>query len=242
MAAGIAVLSAALGIWLTGLPQKHKRVVPFSAGLLIGLVVFGILPDLADGRGWLGGAAMIMGGFGILWVVNRYIYPICPSCSHAHDHHACLATLHGFEWPLIIAAALHSLMDGWGIAASQQESNELGLAVFLGVALHKIPEGLAYGAILRAALQSRPKALGLCALAEAPTLAGGMVHALSTMHFYPHWVGVPLALAGGSFLYLGSHAVHTEWKSRGAAPALLPALTGLTSAALLREGLHFALH
>jgi hypothetical protein len=39
-----------------------------------------------------------------------------------------------------------------------------------------------------------------------------------------------LALAGGSFLYLGAHAVHGEWRRRGR-PAFVPALVGVFGAA-----------
>ena len=238
LATGIAVAGAVVGAWLTGVPRRHRSVVPFSAGLLLGIVAFGVWPELARELGWLGGLAMIFAGFALLWIVNRYVYPVCPTCSHAHDHDACSATLHGFALPLIAAAALHSLMDGWGIAASQRDSGELGVAVFLGVALHKVPEGLAYGAILRAAMPSRLGALTWCVLAEAPTMAGGAVHTLIAPHLGLRWVGIPLAVAGGSFLYLGFHAVHNEWKSRGTIPAFGPALTGAAGAAVLHQGLH----
>jgi len=39
-----------------------------------------------------------------------------------------------------------------------------------------------------------------------------------------------LALVGGSFLFLGAHAVHGEWRRRGK-PAFIPALTGAAGAA-----------
>jgi zinc transporter ZupT len=238
LATAIAVLSAALGVWLTGLPQRHRRVVPFSAGLLAGIALFEVGPELAHELGWLGGLVLLFAGFALLWFINRYVYAVCPTCSHTHDHDTCSATLHGFALPLIAVAMLHSAMDGWGIAASRQDSGELGLAVFLGVCLHKIPEGLAYGAILRAALRSRLAAFGWCVIVEAPTMAGGLVESMATPHLGPQLVGVPLAIVGGSFLYLGFHAVHSEWRSRGSLPAFGPALTGAAGAALLHHGLH----
>jgi hypothetical protein len=42
-----------------------------------------------------------------------------------------------------------------------------------------------------------------------------------------------LALAGGSFLYLGGHAVHGELR-RGGSPTLVPALTGVAGSSVLR--------
>jgi zinc transporter ZupT len=237
----IALLSAALGVWLTSAPQGSRGLVPFSAGLLVGIAAFGVWPELAGHFGWTGGLALLVFGFALLWFVNRYVYAVCPSCAHTHDHSACSIPLHGFALPLVAAAALHSLMDGWGIAASHQGSGSLGLSVFLGVALHKIPEGVAYGAILRAALGSRSMAFGWCVIAQAPTLAGGVMESLVAPYGGIHWVGVPIAMAGGSFLYLGFHAVHNEWRRRGMIQAFAPALTGAAGAAALQQGLRVLL-
>jgi hypothetical protein len=43
-----------------------------------------------------------------------------------------------------------------------------------------------------------------------------------------------LALAGGSFLYLGGHAVHGEMRRSGPIPAFFPALTGVAGSSVLR--------
>ena len=90
------------------------------------------------------------------WQQNRYVYPVCPMCAHDHDHSACSTELHGFAGPLIVAAALHSFLDGWSIATVQL-GVPLGLrvAVPLAIALHKLPEGIALGGILRASLRTR---------------------------------------------------------------------------------------
>jgi len=238
LATSVAILSAAVGVWLTGVPRRHRRVVPFSGGLLIGIAFFGVWPELAHQLGWAKGLVPLAAGFALLWFVNRYVYPVCPTCSHAHDHDDCPATLHGFALPLIVAAAIHSLTDGWVLAASRQDSGELGMAVFLGVCLHKIPEGLAYGAILRAALRSRLAAFGWCILTEVPTLSGGWVQSAVAPYLGAEWMAVPMAVVGGSFLYLGFHTIHSEWKSRGTIPTFGPALAGAAGAAVLHHGLH----
>lgn len=232
----MAVLSAGVSVWLSGARFGARGLVPFSAGILVGITGFGVWPELAGSFGWSGGFALLLSGFALLWFVNRYLYPVCPSCAHTHDHNSCSVTLHGFALPLIVAGGLHSFMDGWGIAASQREGN-IGLAVFLGVLLHKIPEGLAYGAMLQASLESRFGALGWCALIQAPTVLGGLVEWLVAPHLGAQWIGYPLAIAGGSFLFLGTHAVHNEWKRRGLMPAFGPALTGAAGAAVLQQGL-----
>jgi zinc and cadmium transporter len=234
----VAVGNAALGVWLTSAHQTARRMVAFGGGLLAGISLFGVLPELAQGFGWVRGAALLALGGGVLWVVDRFIYPVCPTCAHSHNHQSCATALHGFGAPLIAAAALHSLLDGWGILASQHGGyGEAGVAVALAILLHKIPEGLAFGAILRAAFRSRAAAIAWCVVAEGCTLVGGLAEAYAAPRMGADWIRYPLALAGGSFLYLGAHAVHEEWRRRGVTAAAMPALAGATGAAVLQQGL-----
>jgi len=148
---------AALGLWLTGLRQRARVVVPFSAGVLLGVALFGLLPELAVELGWTISLVLFAAGYGLLLVINRFAYPVCPTCAHDHDHNACATELHGFAGPLIAAAAVHSFMDGWSVATVQL-TVPLGLrvAVPLAVALHKLPEGIALGGILRARREGGP--------------------------------------------------------------------------------------
>jgi len=106
----------------------------------------------------------------------------------------------------------------------------------MAVVLHKIPEGIALGAILRAAVASARGALAWCLLAEGVTLAGGAAGLELAPILGQAWLSYPLAIAGGFFFYLGFHAVHGEWKRRGAIPAVMPALTGAAGAAALQQG------
>ncbi len=235
----VAILSAAAGVWVTEIPAISRRILPFSGGLLMGISIFWALPELSDRIGWGAGCGWIAAGFLLLWVIDRYVYPLCPTCSHTHDHEACATRLHGFATPLIVAAALHSVVDGWGAAASRGSGSDgLGLAFLLGIGIHKVPEGLALGVILRAALHSKMGAIGWAALAQGGTLAGGIMEALIAPRTEPSVLWAMLAVASGGFFYLGFHAVHAEWKRRGS-PAFAPALTGAAGAAVIQQGLRF---
>ena len=177
------------------------------------------------------------GGYGLLLLINRYAYSVCPSCSHDHDHNACDTELHGFAGPLIIAAALHSFLDGWSVATVQLAA-PLGLriAVPFAVALHKLPEGIALGGILRASMRNRGAALWLCILAEGATLAGGALGLAVGPHLGTRWITYPLGVTAGWLVYLGYHAIHEEWQRRGAKPVFVSALTGMAGAAALQRG------
>ncbi len=233
----VGLAGAAVGFWLTGMRSRARAVVPFSAGVLLGVVLFGLLPELASELGLAVSLFLAAAGYGALLLLNRYAYPVCPTCAHDHDHNACATELHGFAGPLIAAATLHSFLDGWSVATVQL-AVPLGLrvAVPLAVALHKVPEGIALGGILRAALKSRGGALAWCGLAEGSTLAGGALGLIMAPRLGSVWITYPMGIAGGWLFYLGYHAVHEEWKRRGAAPACVSALTGMAGAAALQRG------
>jgi len=198
----------------------------------VGIALVWVLPELGEHLGWAGGPALLAAGVLALALIDRHLYPLCPACSHTHDHDACREPLHGFAAPLVLAFSLHSFLDGVAVPAAIETAG-LGPAFVAGIAMHKIPEGLALGAILRAALPSRLAALGWAALAQGATLAGGLAEAAVHPHLNPHGTSLLLALAGGSFLYLGLHAVHGEWRRRGG-PAFAPALAGIAGAAVMQ--------
>jgi zinc transporter ZupT len=237
LATAIGILGAALGLWLTGLRRRARAVVPLSAGVLLGVALFGLIPELAGELGWAISLPLFAAGYLLLFLTNRFVYPVCPTCSHDHDHSACSTELHGFAGPLILAMALHSFLDGWSIATVQLAA-PLGLrvAVPVAIALHKLPEGIALGGILRAALRSRGTALAWCVLAEGATLAGGILGLGLAPSLGTHWITYPLGITAGWLVYLGYHAIHEEWKRRGPGPAFVSAVAGMAGAAVIQRG------
>jgi zinc transporter ZupT len=237
LATAVGLAGAALGLWLTGLRRRARAVVPFSAGVLMGVALFGLLPELAVELSWPVSLLLFAAGYGLLLCVNRFVYPVCPTCAHDHDHNACSQELHGFAGPLIAAAAIHSFLDGWSIATVQRVV-PLGLrvAVPLAIALHKAPEGIALGGILRAAVKRRATALGWATLAEGATLAGGALGLALAPRLGTGWITYPLGIAAGWIFYLGYHAVHEEWKRNGAAAAFVSAAAGAAGAAVIQRG------
>jgi zinc transporter ZupT len=235
-------LAAALGVWLSAGGRKAQGVVPrvflpFSAGVLLGVAVFGLLPELADRAGWAVSLVLFALGYGILIAVDRYVYRVCPTCADDHDHHACAQEFHGFAAPLLVAAAIHSFLDGWSLATAQQVATiGLRVAVPVAVMLHKIPEGIALGGMLSAAIGPRPLALGACLLAEGCTILGAGIGLLLAPRLGTGWILYPLGMTAGWIAYLGFHAVHEEWKRVGAAPAFVSALTGVAGAAVIQRG------
>jgi zinc transporter ZupT len=237
LATAVGLAGAMLGIRLTGMRKRARPMVPLAAGMLLGVALFGLLPELAAALGWAASLLLFGAGYGLLAVLGRFGHSVCPACSHDHDHESCSTELHGFAGPLMAAAALHSFLDGWSVATAQWAAPlGLRLAVPLAIALHKAPEGIALGGILRAAVKSRTAALAWATLAEGTTLAGGALGLWLAPHLGTVWITYPLCAAAGWLCYLGYHAVDEEWKRYGARPAFVAAALGMAGAALILRG------
>jgi zinc transporter ZupT len=211
-----AAASAAAGVWLNAARDVARRLVPASGLLLMAVALLLLFPELAHLLGWAGAALFFLAALAIVWAVDKFIYPVCPVCSASHDHEDCPARLHGFAAPLLIAMLIHNGFDGWMLSFGQGEADP-ARALSLSVIAHKIPECFAFGAILEAALKSRRAAFAWAVLTQAGTLVGAGLHRTTAAWLSPIWIGALLALGGAVFLYLGFHAVHSEWKRRAAA-------------------------
>jgi zinc and cadmium transporter len=227
----IALVGAAAGVSLTSIHAFSKKSVPFSGGVLVGIALFWVLPEMSETLGWFRASLWTAAGFALIGLIDRFVYPVCPSCSHTHEHDHCETRLHGFAPPMIIAATLHSLMDGWMVSAAGSTTT-FGAAFLIGMVFHKLPEGIALGAIVRASVRSRTTALLLCLIAEGATLVGGRFESMFASQMDRQVLSALLAIAGGSFLYLGGHAIHGELRKSGT--AFVPALTGVAGSSVLR--------
>ena len=194
LAAVLAVACAIAAILASG-GRRARVLVPLSGGLLAAVALFALIPETAGGIGWPIAILAASAGYCLLEIFDRIGLPVCPSCSHSH----------GFSGPLVLATAIHAFVDGWGMMAIGNSSTQnASHAILAALLLHKIPEGLALGAILRMSAETPGRAAGWALLAELPTLLGGIAGLWAAQ---VTWIDYPLALAGGAYLFLGTHAI-----------------------------------
>jgi zinc transporter ZupT len=233
---GMAVLGVLLGIQLTAVPELSRRLLPFSGGILLGMAAFWIVPEIAVRTGWMAALAGMAVGFGLLWVIDRYIHAICPSCSPEHDHEDCANRLHGFAVPLLIASGVHSFFDGWGLVVAQTHGFEdLRTAFLVGISIHKLPEAMAMGVLMMAAVGKRVNAALGAIAAQSMLLVGGGVAWFVAGHIGLSFSAILLAVAAGIFGYLGYHAIEGEYRRRGMATTVVAAVSGAAGAALVKS-------
>jgi len=228
-AACLLTLLAWGGVWAgLMLGQRRQFSVYLGAaggGLLFGIAVFWILPEIAGQLSWL--TAFFLAAAACFAIALLDWYFEGPGASPRQE----------VVGPLLAAAAVHSFVDGWSLRAVSNQQ-VASVVVPLGLALHKIPEGLALGWITGRSFTSRPKAMMVCAFVESITIAGALlepsVDQSATEKFGPWWMAFVLAIIAGSFGFLGVHALLPARRKTGVLAVFLATSLSVGGVTLFR--------
>jgi ZIP family zinc transporter len=207
--------------------DRLHLVLGFTAGVLLGVVAFDLLPEsfgLSRRLGSDGQAAMIAlaGGFLLFHGLEKFVLVHrVHEADYAHHHHPGVGVLS--------AAALigHSFMDGVSIGLAFQVSQAVGLTVAIAVITHDFCDGLNTVSLMLMHRNTTARALGMLALdAVAPVLGAVSTFACSVP---PEILVLYLGFFAGFLLYIGASDILPQAHSRAGAAAAtsLIGLTGL---------------
>lgn len=195
------------GLVALKLKDRLHLVLGFSAGAVIGVAFFDLMPEaieLAEGMYDVSFITTIMAlGFAVYLVLDRAIilHAHHEEESHAHAHSARGAFGAG-------TLALHSFLDGVAIGLAFQVSEAVGLVVALAVLAHDFSDGINTVNMVLKNKGSFTRALKwLCVDALAPVL-GIFVTFFFTLP--KSALGLLLALFAGFFLYIGASELLPE--------------------------------
>jgi zinc transporter ZupT len=217
LAFALAVVGGALGAFLG---TSHKRLcalISLGAGTLLGVTIFAILPESFEGLRWWGVLLAFGSGYGVFAFISKYVYHVCPACAASHFDEATTHRFSEIASAMMLALAIHCTADGVALAAGREAHAShssagrlLDFSLVLAVCVHKVPEGLALGALLLGAGLSPAKVVLRVACVEATTLLGGVVGWYFLQQVGDAWLDAVVAHVGGGFLFLASHAVFGE--------------------------------
>lgn len=217
LAFGLAVGGGALG---ASVGTSHRRLcalISLGAGTLLGVTVFAILPECYSRLSWWGLLLALVSGYALFAIISRYVYHVCPACAASHFDESTTHRFSEIASAMMIALAIHCTADGIAIAAGREAhvSNTAGgrvldLSLVMAICVHKVPEGLALGALLLGAGLRRAGVVWRVAAVEATTLLGGVLGWIFLQQISPVWLDAVVAHVGGGFLFLASHAVMGE--------------------------------
>ena len=123
---GIAVAGGMLSATLARTHRQLCAFISLGAGTLLGVAVCGIAPEcLGAAGGWFLPAAA--SGYFLFAVITKYVYHVCPACAASHFDEATTHRLAEFATAMMIALAIHCLVDGLALAAGIEESEPVKL-------------------------------------------------------------------------------------------------------------------
>lgn len=207
------------GLLALKLRDKLHLVLGFSAGAVIGVAFFDLLPEAVDIGMKYHGPSQILAwtaaGFLFYLVLDRIL-----------SFHGDTAHRGGFTASVL---CIHSVLDGVAIGLAFQTSKAIGIIVAIAVLTHDFSDGINTMNIVLKNRGGRAEAFRWLLLdAAAPVLgiASTFFFTLSGDGF-----GVALALFGGFFLYIGASDLIPE--SYHAHPKFLTTAMTLVGAAVL---------
>ncbi len=214
---GLAAFAATMlgGLFALHLKDRLHLVLGFSAGAVLGVVFFELLPEASELAGGAYEASTIftivaVGFVGYLIIDRVLFFHGCNEEGHSHQHRGALGAG---------SLSFHSFLDGIGIGLAFQVSAAVGLVVALAVLAHDFSDGINTVSMILKNQGNRRRALKWLLCDAAAPVLGIIVAQFFVLP--PAQLGLILALFAGFFLYIGAsdllpeshHAHPVKWTS-----------------------------
>lgn len=196
----LAGLTTLIGVYLVLAKESWSRrhsilLISFSAGVLLSVGLGHLLPEaqtlVANAPFWL------LASFVFFYIIEHGL--ILHTCFESGECEA-----HPIDRIALIGLGFHSLLDGIVIGVSFEISVVLGIVATLSVILHKLPDGISMSSILLHSGYDRQRTLFFSYLVAAATPIGAVASYLLLRDIAPNILGILLAVAAGSFLYVAA--------------------------------------
>lgn len=189
--------------------DRLHRILGFTAGVLLGVVAFDILPEIFDLTNMIKADIMVpmvalVSGFLVFHIVEKLLI-----IHHVHEHEYRVEHTHPSVGILsALALSGHSFLDGVGIGLAFQVNAGVGLAVALAVLCHDFADGLNTVTLMLASKNTTRRSVMLLGLdAVAPVL--GVISTL-WLKLTDWQLLIYLGFFAGFLLYIGASDILPE--------------------------------
>lgn len=217
LAFALAVGGGAFGASLGSSHQRLCALISLGAGTLLGVTFFAIMPESLEALRWWGVLVAMGSGYALFFVISKYVYHVCPACAASHFDEAATHHFSEIAAAMMVALSVHCIADGVALAAGREAEAShaaggriLDFSLVLAICVHKVPEGLALGALLLGAGFNRAQTLTRVAAVESTTIVGAILGWAFLRSVSTFWLDAAVAHVGGGFLFLAIHAVFGE--------------------------------
>jgi zinc transporter ZupT len=161
------IAGGALVLWRAGRDRRALATLTgFGAGFLLAVVVLGMLPHVLDTGG---GLITVMIGY---LVVHLTQHSLTPHFHFGEETHTDAMVSRGIGVFALVGLLPHSFFDGVAISGGFMESPRLGLLIFLGILLHKVPTGVSLASVMLASGNTQRQALAAVSIVALATVLG----------------------------------------------------------------------
>jgi ZIP family zinc transporter len=196
------------GLFALRYRDRLHLIMGFTAGVLVGLVAFDLLPEIFKRAGetnlepWQPMVALVLG------FLAFHIAEKATVIHHAHEEEYAKHTHPQVGTLSALALSGHSFLDGVGIGLGFKVSAAVGAIVALAVIAHDFSDGLNTVTLMLVNRQSSPRALQMLFVDAAAPVLG----AISTLFFDIPTSFMPLYLGffAGFLLYIGASDILPE--------------------------------
>jgi zinc transporter ZupT len=234
---GFAAVVATLlgGAFALRYQDKLHLILGFSAGAVLGVALFDLLPEAFDlaGKRYATPTITLFVAFGFFtfMFLNRVLLLHPEDEEHGGHGHAHRQGTLGAA-----SLSLHSFLDGVGIGLAFKVSTTVGVVVAVAVLAHDFSDGINTVSVI---LKNRGKGLSALRWLLLDALAP-LLGVISTYFFTlsDETLGILLSVFCGFFLYIGASDLLPESHHRH--PKVLTGLMNIAGAAVIWIAIHFA--
>ncbi|QQS19720.1 ZIP family metal transporter [Candidatus Saccharibacteria bacterium] len=192
--------------------DKLQRLLGFTAGIVMGVVVFGLLPEIIElsqgvSRDVTTAMVALMAGFLLFHIVEKSILiSHADEAQYGEHHHPYVGRASA------ITLAGHSLLDGFGIGLAFQANAAVGVAVAVAVVAHSFSDGLNTVNLMLAHKNSQAKASLMLIVDALAPLAGVLLSMVLTLG--DEFILFYLSFFAGFLLYIAAAEILPEAHSK----------------------------
>ena len=195
-------LGGAIGFLLNNPSRRFlSALLNFSAGLMIAVVCFDLLPEAYEIGGFTAGVTGVVLGVVMIIVCDGILVRWQRRINREKRTTAPLRQYTKTGILLGIGIALHNFPEGLAIGSGFSAMESYGLGLSLVIAFHDVPEGIAMAAPLRIGGVGKVRILLATVAAGVPTGIGALVGYLLG-GISPFFIAICLGFAGGAMLYI----------------------------------------
>lgn len=218
-AASLATLVGGLAVvrLLQGRASVMRLISGLAAGYLLSFTLVRMIPEAMEQPGGETNAWWVLGGYLLVHVLE---HGITLHFHYGEETHTDGGPLGGIL--ALVGLSLHSLMDGMALAAAMSTHSGLGALMFMGILLHRVPEGATIASIFLARGFGSRAAVGAAGVLALASLIGA-----SGLGFFHAPIGPVLGLSAGLALYVASSDLLPEVQKESGMRSTLALLAGL---------------